>query len=448
MLLVGIFILAIKYSEIDKTNIRTKIKKISVFSILLVSLLLVFSITFVVSYSKSSYNLPRISNISSEYKGLVDVGDGIVVVGRTRLAIRDLAQPSSSYENSRAYIVKYSYGGDLIWDDVYYVEDEVYKSSTFRSVHINSEGNIVATGTFGGHSDGYSLWEVVYNLKGEVINFSENEYDVHSMLPFVLTDTNVLSFQYKTIDYDLKLFELDVLLSSSDNEDVVKHTIQYQHDIISEYNTWEPRVDVVYSDEDDIVVGVTVYDLRDTLVFSSLFVFDTSLNFVKEVNLPDEIVAGKIHMYKNKLYMLSRNDVYRKSHIVLLDTDFIVTQTQSLQTNLDYYLANDIVIQDDLIYIGGNEYKTKTKEGFVEYFSGIIHVYSMNLSFEERKIMKTGVAINQMVIVENQIYTAGIFNTSLGLSKSSINYAWCGVFSVVDADDRNYVLAFTHRKER
>ncbi len=445
MFLAGILILWIKSSEINSENTISKIKRISLLPKILVSLLLIFCIMFIVTYAKSTYNLPKISNISSEYYDSIDIGDGIVVVGRTRLSVSDPNESSHHYENTRSYIVKYDYDGELIWDDVYYIEDKVDESSTFSSVYVNDDGNIVASGTFGGYYDGYSLGEVIYSPNGEVVSFSQINYEVHSILPKLFRNGDIISFTYSMLEYESTLSEINVNFDSIDNDRDNNYIIQYQHDVITEYTSWEPRVSVVYSDDDHVVVGITVLNVRDILVFNNLYIFDRSLNYVDEINLPDEILAGEIQMYDDQLYMLSMDDKNRKSYLVLLDNDFSVSEIQPIETNLEHFVARDIIFDNDLIYIGGSEYETRTKEGFVEYFSGVINVYSLDLVLEERIYMKTGVGINQMLIVDEQIYTTGLFNTSIGLD-SNDNYAWCGVFSVVDSDKQNYVLAFTHRK--
>jgi hypothetical protein len=65
----------------------------------------------------------------------------------------------------------------------------------------------------------------------------------------------------------------------------------------------------------------------------------------------------------------------------------------------------------------------------------------------DRIEMRKGVGINDMIMKDDKLYTAGLFNTTIGLNHRINDYPWTGVFGMVDQNHQNYVLAFTQKPD-
>ena len=418
----------------------------------LTALLLVFGVLFIVAFSKSPYNLPEVDNVSSEYHDLVDVGDGVVVVGRTRMSLTDTSQdPIHSYDTGRAYIVKYDYDGEILWDDVWYNEEDLSQASRYTSISVGENDDLKVKGLIDGDGtlDDELHKQVTYSPDGELLDMSQLAEDTERIMPHHFDEDKVLRFTHETTDLENQKHTLEMQLSKDSVSEPISFDLQYQHDIVNTYNArfGGPVVEVVYSDSDVFVLGVSVVNVEDTVVFNQLFVFDYSLKLMGETNLPEDIMHGTIQKHENKTYMLSRNFYERKSHMVLLNDDFEEENVVEITADLNYFLANAMHFEDDRIYVGGNEYETRVKEGYVEYFSGVVNVYDLNMHLTDRIEMRKGVGINDMIMKDDKLYTAGLFNTTIGLNHRINDYPWTGVFGMVDQNHQNYVLAFTQKPD-
>lgn len=444
ILFIVLLIELFKYNDFKFKKVLYIVKDSSLLVKLIVSILIVFSIAFPVAYSKSPLNLPSIGYNSSEFNKVIDVGDGLVAVGRTKKSISDPQNQSHFYSCSRAYIVKYSYDGDIIWEHVKYKEDNVEVRSSYSNVYINNDGNFVAKGTFGDYYDGYILAEVIYSKEGVVLNTEMTYYEDNLLTPSTLSDSQQILFDYSIDNDDHQTMMLNLEYFDYENRLHIVKDVELIFNAESLIRSGDLAINVIYYDDEKIVLGVVQFPFFEDDSYNKIITLNYAMDVLNITDLPANIIPGRIIESNGNLYMLSSNGKIRKSNLVTLDEDFMVEDIYPIETNLDYFVARDIVIDDSNIYIAGNEYETVSKEGFVEYFSGIIKVFNLDMELEETNNLRQGVGVNSMVIVNGDIYTVGLFNTSIGLPLSSLKYnlPWCGVISRFNNNNVNYILGF------
>lgn len=419
----------VQYHNKEESFINS-LKKISILSKILVLLIIVFSISLITAISISPHTLPKANNASGELYNITDVNDGVVVVGRTKRPVSDGG--SFTCTTSRGFIAKYSYDGDLIWENFHYDTNDICNNSSFYKVELLNNGNLLVTGSFEiEYGDNEST--ITYSQDGEFVSKSEDSIN-HSLIE---VENNLSLFIHSHI-IEQGLNKLELVLFNDSDEIINQIDYLFENRIVSTYNYYEPSFTILQYTDDLIIIGLYVHSLDDEneIYYSSLLVLDYELNIVNEIELDLKYVPRNIFEIEEKLYLSSYNQWRRESYLILLDNQFTPVTEYKIEGNLDYVKLGSIKITDDEIIIGATEYETVQKYGFTEYYSGFINIYDLNMQFKERITMTSGVGINNLLIINDKIYTVGLFNSTYGFSSISgkTDYPWCGVFAIVNRD--------------
>jgi hypothetical protein len=413
LLLLGIGIVTYKYIKSMNVTIKQFITNLNIVTKISWSIiiLLLLSLQVVTIYAINRQDSIPYSS-GAIYDTLI-VEDGVVVVGHTSTEVRD---GNHIVNGGEAYIAKYNDSGDMIFENVYIpLDDSDCIVNVFYEVN-EEDGNYIASNA----GDCF----VTFDHYG---NFIEANSHIN---------------QSNSIDSA----NGQILYNRTFNEDDFSYTIEFNINEVS-YNytyslgrTYQGDMSVYLIAENSdtyilsVILGEFPYSYHQPEGYNFLFEVNTTTSTINLLLETDKYRLKELITLNNKNYILSNNLQTRTTLLLEIDEDYNIISETHIVGEKDYFVLKDWFIEDDNLYMIGNEYETMTKEGFTEYFSGIINVYSLDLRLSNTIRLPLGVQIISINKENDIFYIGGRYNTTIASSflSNKQNYPWCGVYLVYD----------------
>ncbi|ERJ11352.1 hypothetical protein [Haloplasma contractile] len=433
--LIGL-VLVIKYIQESNTSLMVFLRKTSIMSKLVIVIILTYMLSFPFQYYYLSKQEPIILNFNgSSYNDILKVDDGVIVVGK-----QDIGESHISVGTIR----KYSFDGELVWEKLYKGK---HNKTRFDQIVMTRDENYLVLA-----NEGYYIYDkrfthfITYNKNGEIINRDmiqkpqpiKNSSDTVVTLNESLTNQSIYRLEFMRYsddenDGDDETSYITIKQSNHHNELSNQYEYTFKHDFDSAYiqmmDAW-----LISETNDRIFIGVLNTAARKNFLQFRLLEFDHNLTLINEYKYNDKKIITDVKTIDFNYLITWKPYKEKKAYFGLYDNDMNKLWEEQIKGKTPHITVNQLLIEDDTLYVLGHEYVNATEVGFTNDFSGYVMDYDLKRRKSSYHNIGDGIGLENGVIEDNKLYSVGLFNNN-AFFLSNCKYKddpYKGVLSLID----------------
>ncbi len=226
-------------------------------------------------------------------------------------------------------------------------------------------------------------------------------------------DINSLEIRFSPIDFANNYYKFRIDYSQERFGPTISKEIEVNVDYedFSRPNRYVfDDVDLLYKDEEKIMIGLNLLNGDEFLGYNTIWVFDHQLNVIDTIDLATNMIPKQIIHHDNHYYLLSSNEFIGESFIGIIDEAYSLNRFKRLKSDERYFFAKQMHIESQSIYIAGNTFDRLIEGSFNREATGALFSLDFTLDNQTHYTIFDGKKINDFFFKEDTLYTVGYYN--------------------------------------